>query len=51
MLFRSGRKKAGPDELEAEMQHLIRTEQYEEAAKLRDRMSKLKPAPRKGKAE
>ena len=48
---RPGRKKAGQAELEAEMQHLIRTEQYEEAAKLRDRMSKLKPAPRKGKAE
>ena len=48
---RPGRNKAGRDELEAEMQHLIRTEQYEEAAKLRDRMSRLKPTVRKGKAE
>ena len=48
---RPRRKKAGRDELEAEMQHLIRTEQYEEAAKLRDRMGKQKPAPRKGKTE
>jgi len=47
---RPGRKKASCEELEAEMQQLIRTEQYEEAAKLRDRLAKLKPGPWKGKA-
>jgi len=47
---RPGRKKASCEELEAEMQQLIRTEQYEEAAKLRDRIAKLKPVARKGKA-
>ena len=47
---RPGRNKAGHDELEAELQQLIRTEQYEEAAKVRDRMAKLKLAARKGKA-
>lgn len=46
---RPGRKNAGRDELEAELRQLIQTEQFEEAAKLRDRMAKLKPAPRKGK--
>jgi len=47
---RPGRKKAGREELEAELQQMIRTEQYEEAAKLRDRIAKLKPSVRKGKA-
>ena len=47
---RPGRKKAGREELEAELQQMIRTEQYEEAAKLRDRIAKLKPSVRKGKS-
>ena len=47
---RPGRKKASCEELEAEMRQLIRTEQYEEAAKLRDRIARLKTVPRKGKA-
>ena len=47
---RPGRNKASCEELEAEMQELIRTEQYEEAAKLRDRMARRKPTSRRGKA-
>ena len=47
---RPGRKRASREELEAEMQQLIRTEQYEEAARLRDRMAKIKPAARKERA-
>jgi len=47
---RPGRNKASCEELEAEMQELIRTEQYEEAAKLRDRMARGKPTSRRGKA-
>ena len=47
---RPGRKKAGREELEAELQQMIWTEQYEEAAKLRDRIAKLKPSSRKGKS-
>lgn len=46
---RPGRKKAGREELEAELQQMIRMEQYEEAAKLRDRIARLKPSGRKGK--
>jgi protein arginine kinase activator len=48
---RPGRKKAGREELEAELGQLIQTEQFEEAAKLRDRIARLKPANRKGKTE
>jgi protein arginine kinase activator len=46
---RPGRQKASYEELEAEMRQLIRTEQYEEAAKLRDRLATRKPVSRKGK--
>ena len=48
---RPGRRLARREDLEMELQHLIRTEQYEEAAKIRDRIAKLKPAARKGKPE
>ena len=48
---RPGRKKAGREELEAELAQLIQTEQFEEAAKLRDRIAKLKSGNRKGKTE
>lgn len=47
---RPGRRNARAEDLEAELQQLVRSEQYEEAAKIRDRIAKLKPAPRKGKA-
>jgi len=48
---RPGRKHARREDLEAELRQLVRSEQYEEAAKVRDRIAKLKPPPRKGKAE
>ena len=44
---RPGRKNARPEDLEAEMKQLIRTEQYEEAAKVRDRLAKCKPPTKK----
>lgn len=47
---RPGRKNARREDLEAELQQLIRSEQYEEAALVRDRIAKLKTTPRKGKA-
>jgi protein arginine kinase activator len=46
---RSGRKNARREDLEAELQQLVRSEQYEEAAQVRDRIAKLKPSTRKGK--
>ena len=46
---RPGRKNARREELEAELQQLVRSEQYEEAAQVRDRIAKLKPSVRKGK--
>jgi len=46
---RPGRKNARREELEAELQQLVRSEQYEEAAQVRDRIAKLKPSGRKGK--
>ena len=46
---RPGRKNARREDLEAELQQLIRSEQYEEAAQVRDRIAKLKPSARKGK--
>jgi len=48
---RPGRKNARPEDLEAELKQLVRSEQYEEAAKVRDRLAKLKAPARKGKAE
>ena len=48
---RPGRKNARPEDLEAELRQLVRSEQYEEAAKVRDRIAKLKSPVRKGKAE
>ena len=48
---RPGRKHARREDLEAELQQLIRSEQYEEAALVRDRLTKLKAPARKGKAE
>ena len=48
---RPGRRLARREDLEAELTQLVRTEQYEEAAKIRDRIAKLKPTSRKGKAE
>ena len=47
---RPGRKNARCEDLEVELQQLIRSEQYEEAAKVRDRIAKVKPTPRKSKA-
>jgi protein-arginine kinase activator protein McsA len=35
--------------LEAELQQLVRSEQYEKAAEVRDRIAKLKSPARKGK--
>jgi protein arginine kinase activator len=46
---RPGRKNARREDLEAELQQLVRSEQYEEAAQVRDRIAKLKPSVRKGK--
>jgi len=46
---RPGRKNARREDLEAELQQLVRSEQYEEAAQVRDRIAKLKPSARKGK--
>lgn len=48
---RPERKNARREELEKELQQLIRSEQYEEAGKIRDRMAKLKSSARKGKTE
>ena len=48
---RPGRKNARPEDLEAELTQLIRSEQYEEAAKVRDRIAKLKSPGRKAKLE
>ena len=47
---RPGRKNARREDLEAELQQLVRSEQYEEAAQVRDRIAKLKPSARKGNA-
>ena len=47
---RPGRQHAQPEDLEVELQQLIRSEQYEEAAKVRDRLAKLQSPGRKGKA-
>ena len=46
---RPGRKNARREDLEAVLQQLVRSEQYEEAAQVRDRIAKLKPSARKGK--
>lgn len=46
---RPGRKNARREDLEAELQQLVRSEQYEKAAEVRDRIAKLKPPARKGK--
>ena len=48
---RPGRKLARREDLEAELRQLIQTEQYEEAAKIRDRLAKLKTSACKTKAE
>ena len=48
---RPGRKNARREDLEAELKQLIQSEQYEEAAKVRDRLAKWKAPARKGKAE
>ena len=48
---RPGRKNARREDLEAELKQLIQSEQYEEAAKVRDRLAKCKTPARKGKAE
>lgn len=45
------RKNARREELEVELKQLVRSEQYEEAGKVRDRIAKLKPPTRKGKVE
>ena len=47
---RPGRKNAGKEDLEAELKQLIQTEQYEEAAKVRDRMAKIKAPAKKEKS-
>ena len=47
---RPARRNARSEDLEAELQQLIRSEQYEEAAKVRDRLAKLKSSARKGRA-
>ena len=47
---RPGRKNAGKEDLEAELRQLVQTEQFEEAAKLRDRIAKIKSPVRKGKS-
>ena len=47
---RPGRKNAGKEDLEAESRQLVQTEQFEEAAKLRDRIAKIKSPARKGKS-
>lgn len=41
---RPARKKATREELEKEMQFHVAAENYEEAARLRDRIQKIKPA-------
>ena len=46
---RPGRKNARKEELEAELRQLIQTEQYEEAAKVRDRIAKTKLSAKKEK--
>jgi protein arginine kinase activator len=46
---RPGRKNARREELEAELKKLIRSEQFEEAAQVRDRIAKLNPPARRGK--
>lgn len=48
---RPGRKSARREDLEMELKQLIRSEQYEEAAKIRDRIAKFKPDIRETKAE
>jgi len=48
---RPGRKLARREDLEEELRQLIQTEQYEEAAKIRDRLAKLKTSACKTKAE
>jgi protein arginine kinase activator len=46
---RPGRKNARREDLEAELQQLVRSEQYEKAAEVRDRIAKLKSPARRGK--
>lgn len=48
---RPSRRSASPKDLESELSQLIRTEQYEEAAKIRDRIAGLKAplGPRKSR--
>ncbi len=48
---RPGRKNACREDLEVELRELIQSEQYEEAAKVRDRLAKWKAPARKGKTE
>ena len=48
---RPRRKHARAEDLEAELRQLIHSEQYEEAAKVRDRIAKLKSPGRKAKTE
>ena len=48
---RPRRKHARAEDLETELKQLIRSEQYEEAAKIRDRIAKLKSPGRKAKPE
>lgn len=48
---RPGRKNARREDLEAELRQLIQSEQYEEAARIRDRIAKLKPPTRKTRTE
>lgn len=47
---RPGRKNARKEDLEAELRQLIQTEQYEEAAKVRDRIAKIKPPANREKS-
>ena len=44
---RPARKKATREELENEMHHHVKHENYEEAARLRDRIAKMKSVPSK----
>ncbi|MCX6935990.1 MAG: UvrB/UvrC motif-containing protein [Verrucomicrobia bacterium] len=44
---RPAHKDAGEKEWEAEMQHFVATENFEEAARLRDRIARGKPASKK----
>lgn len=48
---RPGRKHARHQDLEAELELLVRAELFEEAAKIRDRIAQMRPGPRTGKTE